>query len=670
MIKDFDIRKYLEFDRLSIKYIFVLFFIVLAVLSLFSRNLGLIYGIILTLFLPGFIVVNIFFKELERIEKLVLTLFLSVVLSTQLVYWLSIVIGYSKISIVLAGLLFIPAIFFVRLEWKDFRQVDFRLLKHPAILLTIGTFFIFYLVLSGSVWVLQGDNFILSGSNWQDTPMHLEIIESLNQGNFPPQMPYYSGVRMTYHYFVDLHTAIIEKMADMSNPRILVYLNSFFASLFALTVYMIANYVTNSRKAAVFAGIIGVFGGGFSYIRFFEAFFSYNWSKFSDLFSQNYVQEWQKFFQIVPTFEILLQSRPQMIGLPGLALSSYFLYRGLIEKDIKKNILAGVITGLLFPFHVTAFLSMGLISTLLILYSLSHDKFKFWLKGYLSFLIPVPLLSLPFILALDPATTSKLSFQPGWWAPDKSVLGLTMFYIGNLGIPFVMCFFYTLVQRKYVFFIYSWILAMFILPNMVTFTPDSFDMYKFFHFMWIPVAVATGCILSRLWNKKLYIVVTGLVILSIFTPFLDAAWNLSVKFPGYSLDEYNAGMWVRDNTPQGSVFLEEANIHAPPTQIGGRLRIMGYGTWPYGQGYEIWNRGDDIKMAFNGTPGEMSKIITKYNISYAYIGIEESRDYPGVKEKFDQYGFQRVYSDDRTGIWIYKLNANFNDTVRWKYARN
>src|SRR5574341_944601 len=99
-----------------------------------------------------------------------------------------------------------------------------------------------------------------------------------------------------------------------------------------------------------------------------------------------------------------------MAGLPALALASSFLYRGLVEKDVKKMILAGLITGLLFPFHVTAFLSLGLIFVLLILYSISKEKF--WLKGFLFFLLPI-LLSLPFIMAVDPATTSHLSLQIG-----------------------------------------------------------------------------------------------------------------------------------------------------------------------------------------------------------------------------------------------------------------
>ncbi len=621
----------------SLEFLVAVILVVLAVLSFFSGSIGLVYALVFTLFLPGFVFVNLFFKDLESVEKLALTLFLSVLFSTHLVYWLSLVFGYSKFSVVLAGLLFVPPLFFLRLE-----RPDPRLLRHPAVLLATGVFLVFYVVLSGSVWVLKDDVILLSGSNWQDTPMHLGIIESLNQGNFPPEMPYYSGLPMTYHYFVDFHTAIIEKMWGVFNPRLLVYLNSFFASLFALTLYLLASHLLGGR-AATFAVILGVFGGGFSYIRFFEAL-SQGGRFSSDLFLQNYTQEWKGFFQIVPTFEVLLQSRPQMMGLPGLALAAYLLYQGLNEQDKRKLILSGLITGLIFPFQVTSTIALGIIFTLLTLKKQPG-------RISLFFLLPT-LVALPFLLAINPSA-SRFSLNPGWWAPDKTPLGLVIFYTGNLGLPFLISFLLPLFQRRHLFFIYSWLTTMFLIPNIVSFTPESFDMYKFFHFMWIPVAIASGGVLNRLYSKKKVLALI-VIAFSVFTPLLDAAWNLSVEYPGYTLEEYSAGIWIRENTPQQAVFLEEGNIHSPPTQIAGRLRIQGYGTWPYGHGYDIWTRDRDIKKAFQNIPRGTLETAEKYNATYAYIGREELQKYPGVKEKFDQH-FKRVYSNDLGRIWIYRL---------------
>jgi hypothetical protein len=156
--------------------------------------------------------------------------------------------------------------------------------------------------------------------------MHYGIIESINQGNFPPEMPYYSGVQMKYHYFVDFHTAIIEKVMEGFHPRLLVVINSIFAFLFAYSLYLIAFYITNNKKAAIYAGIIGVFGAGFSYFLFFHDFATYNgfshpFKTFLSLLSHNYSMEYGKFFLIPPVFDNMLQQRSQMMGIPCLIVS-------------------------------------------------------------------------------------------------------------------------------------------------------------------------------------------------------------------------------------------------------------------------------------------------------------------------------------------------------------
>ena len=77
--------------------------------------------------------------------------------------------------------------------------------------------------------------------------MHYGIIESINQGNFPPEVPYYSGLQMNYHYFVDFHTAVIEKVMEGFYPRLLVVVTPVFMFLFALSLYLLSFYITNNK---------------------------------------------------------------------------------------------------------------------------------------------------------------------------------------------------------------------------------------------------------------------------------------------------------------------------------------------------------------------------------------------------------------------------------------
>jgi len=128
-----------------------------------------------------------------------------------------------------------------------------RSIKKTSLLMFTIIFLLSLAVLARSVWAGNQYGIVLTGSNWQDTPLHYEITESINNGNFPPQMPDYAGVPLTYHYFVDFHTAIIEKVFGYL-PQLLPFLNAVFILVFALAIYALAR--PNGRRVAIIATII------------------------------------------------------------------------------------------------------------------------------------------------------------------------------------------------------------------------------------------------------------------------------------------------------------------------------------------------------------------------------------------------------------------------------
>ena len=62
------------------------------------------------------------------------------------------------------------------------------------------------------------------GSNWSDLGVHLSIAETLNAGaNFPPEVPYFAGEPLVYHWFADFHAAILAEAAGLfSIPAMVV----------------------------------------------------------------------------------------------------------------------------------------------------------------------------------------------------------------------------------------------------------------------------------------------------------------------------------------------------------------------------------------------------------------------------------------------------------------
>jgi uncharacterized membrane protein len=76
--------------------------------------------------------------------------------------------------------------------------------------------------------------------------------------------------------------------------------------------------------------------------------------------------------------------------------------------------------------------------------------------------------------------------------------------------------------------------------------------------------------------------------------------------------------------------------------IGGQLRVSSYFNWAYGHGVpldEVFQRGHDIDMAFNGTEAQLEAVVREYNVSYVYVGGEELANYQGCVARFNGVGW-------------------------------
>ena len=625
--------------------------------SFFSHLASLAAALIFTLFLPGYVIVESCFKYLNIQEKLLLYPLLSVMVSTHLIYALSLILGYARPTIftaffIMLMFMFIPLTFTFSIRPSSIHPHPTRLSDLKGVYLSLGISLIAFIVLSNTVWVWDNGYIILSGSNWQDTPMHYEIIESINNGNFPPQMPYYAGVRMFYHYFVDFHTAILEKAYDAFFPRLIVVTNTFFIFLFALSIFVLTSYLKND-EAGIYATLIGTLGGGLSFIGGLYALLQGQFA-----LTTNYAFEYGKFFTIPPIFDNLLQQRPQLIGLPALTTAAYFLYRGMqhTATTYRREIaLSGLLVGLLFPFHILACFSAMLI---FLLNCIKNRRIEIL---FLVFSIPPILPHLIPLLRSSSVSGIGLSIKAPWIYYFLTGNPL-LFYIGNLGVPLILALLYLIFKSEHRFFLYSWLFSLFSLPNLFSFTPNPWDMYKFFHYAWIPVAVTAGSFLadlrSGLKSRLIPVLISVILIFSLLSSALIITWNLSTNYPAADVHEYEAGMWVRRNTPQKSVFLTWQSIHAPVSMIGGRLRVLGYVNWAYGHGFDIWERAHDVERAYRDNISDTLAVMKKYNASYLYVGREEMRHTDVEVRKFERCkDLKEVYKDEDEagGIYIFAL---------------
>ena len=85
----------------------------------------------------------------------------------------------------------------------------------PAWIIAAATGLVVLVVLGGNGWSKTPDGWVSGGWNWSDLLVHVAIGSSISAGNFPPEVPYFAGVPLTYHWFADFHGAIASTVAGL-----------------------------------------------------------------------------------------------------------------------------------------------------------------------------------------------------------------------------------------------------------------------------------------------------------------------------------------------------------------------------------------------------------------------------------------------------------------------
>ncbi len=589
-----------------------------------------------TMFISGYAIIERFFSEIDDFIRLSLYILLSVIISTHLVYYLSLILGYSLLTIRISTIVLILPVLFVR------KPVITKSMIYGAVTYLILFFFAFS-TLYHSLWYEKEDYVVLSGSNWQDTPYHYEIIESINSGNFPPEDPSFSGFPLRYHYFVDFHAAIMEKSFGYY-PRILLFLNSALFPLFFFAVFYLTMTVTESWRSAVYSGIISVFGWGFNYVWLFSSILSGEYDP-----KKSYVMDYAGTFNLAPLLDNLLQQRPLLTGLPGFAMAVTLFIRGIQLKDRKYILFSGILKGLLFPFHVLATFCIFLFVLIYLLesavqerpFSVQQLKERFTELFRISY--PFTVSTIFFLPFIDFLSNGELG-NPWFWE-----FGSMEKIFANLGVPFILAIVAPFMRVKNWRLLSLWMISALSFIFLPSITPNVWDMYKFFLFAWIPISILSSQSLAS-FRGKAGIAVPVLLVLSTLSTVPVVLWN-QTDYGAASIEELQTGLWIRNNTPEKSVFLTWPSLHSPPTMIGGRLRILGYTNWPYGHGVpfdQIWERFEDIKAAYSNR-SELDRVIDRYEIDYVYYGLDERINFKN--------SYEVLISSDRL-VPVFRMGGN------------
>jgi hypothetical protein len=599
----------------------------------------------LLLVVPGWVLVARLQPRIDTPGRAGLGVVVSVAVSTHLVYWLShLAGGYGRgIVFVAAGILALAAV----AGASGLRAPSLAALGRNRSALAVAgvAAMLVGAVLAAGMWRVTPDGVSSGGSNWSDLGVHLSIAETLNAGaNFPPEVPYFSGVPLIYHWFADFHAAILAEAAGIFSVPALVVQAAVLAGALALLVFSLARRllrVRDARRAATIAATLAVFAGGLGWIRLIGDMTvdpaSVNAPTHAgDLVGlvshHSYDNQWLTgwpYFRIPSVMHTgLLAHRATTAGLPMLIGAVLLLVAGLPSarqrlagwRDRPLLIcLAGVLGALLAPFH---FFFFPVFPLLALAWVVAGGRLIDRATPRNAALLLVPyLLAAPFVLppALQAAGSGALRIVSPWQsAPlaDGSA-GVAFFYLTNLGVPFALALIAMVLPRvPHRGFLAAWVIGLFLVPNVVQVSVIDFDMNKYFQAMWIAVALLGGWLIRR-WPLA---AVAAVVALSIPSPMLVATWTATSKLQVLSSAELAASQWMAESTPPGAVFVTDGWVNSP-TDAAGRRRLTTFGPYIANLGYQPDERIADVMAIYcGGDPQHSADLMRRHGATYLVDG--------------------------------------------------
>jgi hypothetical protein len=524
----------------------------------------------------------------------------------------------------------------------------------PAWIVAVAAGLVVFVVLMGNGWHETPNGWVAGGWNWSDLLVHVAIGSSIAAGNFPPEVPYFAGVPLTYHWFADFHGAITSSVAGVDLIWVYFATSALFAGVLALVVWALAVQLTGARRVATIAAILVCFGGGLGWIRLVGDLMA---AKVPDVlalvsttsYDNTWVDGWP-WFKIASIFGTgFLPHRATTLGLPGLVTVVVLVVACLGRRPLG-ILLAGVLAALLAPFQFFAFPATYLIVGLYVL-TAGAWRTRTLLRDAVLFLAPV-VLAAPFIVDAISRQGQSGAFRfVLWWSEARVADGpaaVAFFYVTNLGIPALLAVIAAFTARRMPnrWFLVAWMVALFIVPNVVLVSSVEFDMNKYFQIMWIAVAILAGWLIQH-WRTS---VLALLLVVCAFSPALIAVWHLRSDTVALGLPQETAAHWIAANTPQRSVFVTDDFINSP-VDLAGRLRISTFGPYVSNLGYDPDPRKADTKAVYCDGPEAAAQRMVIYKATYVLSSGGNPCDGADGTDFSSSALFTTVYDQDGVRIW-------------------
>lgn len=521
-------------------------------------------------------------------------------------------------------------------------------------ILTIGLFpLIFSFWIMFSTFSYRDSYMLIASKTWSDFAGTIPLIRSFSLGNnLPPQYPLFSGEPIRYHFLFYLIVGMFEKIG----LRIDLALNilsavSFFLLLFA--IYKLARLLFEKKSVAILSVIFFLFNGSFSFLEFFKTR-PLSLNTVTDIIHNSVFPSFGPYDgKIVSAFWNLNIYTNQR----HLAFSFLFLFFPLLllikkikeEKTFSKYqiFIIGILLGILPFINSAVFLMFCVVFGILLLLFPKQRKSLFVI------LLIGGLISLPRIIFLK-ETGYSLHFEFGYLSKGDS-LGFLNYWFMNFGLSSFLITLGFIFASKFQRKIFVSFFALFLLGNLVQFSPEISANHKFFNAFIIVGNMFSAFSMVILWKNKFFkITVPIILFFMIFSGIIDFFPIKNDRLiPILDYPKNQDVRWIIEHTPKNSIFLNSTYIYHTAS-LAGRKIFLGWPYFSWSLGYDTNGRDVLVRKMFNPTDINTECILLKKN-NISYISLDRENDFVPDTTFFER-NFKQVYTNSVSGFTIFDVN--------------
>lgn len=489
-----------------------------------------IQGFVSVLFLLAFALSGIsaseyFFSKQRFSRRLWLGLTLGLFFLTWLPSLFAFFIGFNLLAQLL-GLAVAIALGIVCffLNKKNARCYKLRKDIYPLIPL-IAVFVVGCYLFSTHILLPKNGDLYVGQTTYGDLSMHLGFITSIaEQGFFPPEYSIFAGHSMSYPFMCETSSSSLLLIG--SSLRTAYLLPAIWAyALVILGVYNLFELWLKRKGRSVFATLLFFIGGGFGFAYFIDLIngSQTSLSALMNTGTTNNLQVLLEGFYRTPTnipdlglrwvnpiVDMLVPQRATLFGWAFL-FPCLFLLVDFMKTGRKQNIIPlAILAGGLPLIHTHSFVALAIISAVYFLYDLIRfNKNKQKVCLWLIYAGITVVLAVPQLVAFTFKQTAEGDMIRLWFNWANNVDSFIWFYVKNMGWIFVLMPFAFLLLSKSDRKIYSGVLLLWAVSELILFQPNNYDNNKLL-FVWyaFSCAIVTKFLaymyhkIRHAWNKR------------------------------------------------------------------------------------------------------------------------------------------------------------------------